>query len=106
MSESNDDGIDAVEIRNFRNSLVKFEHIEPSLKKNTPGSTIANQHQAISVRSPLKRRSPSAFDPLDQVTVTSNTSPKKKRKGYASPDTYAHLHSLQDYLVEDLDGTC
>jgi hypothetical protein len=30
---------------------------------------------------------------------------KKKKRGYAAPETYAHLHILQDILAEGLDGT-
>jgi hypothetical protein len=31
-------------------------------------------------------------------------SPEKSKRGYASPETYAHLNMLQDYLCEELDG--
>jgi hypothetical protein len=104
-----DDGVDAVMVPNFRDSLVKFEHTEPSLRrsprKHNTGSTTIDPKQAISVRSPGKKRSPSAFDSYDQDPV-SQRSPKRGRKGYAPPDTYAHLHVLQDYLAEELDGKC
>ncbi|KAJ6623525.1 uracil-DNA glycosylase-like protein, partial [Mycena sp. CBHHK59/15] len=30
-------------------------------------------------------------------------SPKKQRRSYAPPETYAHLHELQDHLKENLD---
>jgi hypothetical protein len=37
-------------------------------------------------------------------TEASKKSPKKVRRGYAAPNTYAHLSGLHDWLKEDLDG--
>lgn len=35
---------------------------------------------------------------------SSNQSPKKKKRSYATPETYAHLPGLQDWLKSELDG--
>jgi len=32
-------------------------------------------------------------------------SPKKAKRSYATPETYAHLRGLNDYLKDELDGT-
>jgi len=32
-------------------------------------------------------------------------SPKKAKRSYATPETYAHLRCLNDYLKDELDGT-
>lgn len=34
----------------------------------------------------------------------SSQSPKKKKRSYATPETYAHLPGLQDCLKDELDG--
>jgi TDG/mug DNA glycosylase family protein len=42
---------------------------------------------------------------VDLKLLTSDSpSPSKKKRGYAAPETYAHLDDLPDILMEDLDG--
>jgi TDG/mug DNA glycosylase family protein len=38
-------------------------------------------------------------------TGSPQRSPKKVKRTYATPETYAHLSGLQDWLKEELDGT-
>lgn len=52
--------------------------------------------------SPTKRHKLAAIRPVFRNTP----SPKKKSLPYAPPETYAHLHVIQDYVKPELDSEC
>ncbi|KAJ7509998.1 hypothetical protein B0H11DRAFT_1957130 [Mycena galericulata] len=84
----------------FRSSLSRFSFGSPdktelrrSPRKPVPVKRLASEigTSQSDVKSPSKeaRRSPV----------------KKQKRAYAPPETYAHLHELQDHLKQDLDAT-
>lgn len=103
MSGTNsDDDVDSPVIREFHASL------EPFAFTARPNANIPRNDTDIQGIE-RKRRLPSdeRGTTLDKKPSTS-ISPlprKKKKRGYAAPETYAHLGVLQDVLTEGLDGT-
>ena len=103
----------------YSESPTKTEGAKADLLKSTPlSSETYGDTRSTTIRSPPRLRYQSEKERKLPVTpesprkrrkndseeqVARSTSPKKKR-GYAPPETYAHLNCLQDYLKEDLDG--
>ncbi|KDQ53779.1 hypothetical protein JAAARDRAFT_72403 [Jaapia argillacea MUCL 33604] len=52
--------------------------------------------------SPHKRQAKTERDD-DSLAISAARRPKRLKRGYAPPETYAHLNFLHDYLKEDLD---
>ena len=115
-STSPEDGIDVAKTRDFRCSLAKFECPDTPLRRSprkrtvllaTDSSTTTHEDQSNSAaysRSPRKRSTSPTLGSYDDAAAGSKRTPKKGRRGYAAPALYAHLHGLQDYLAEELDG--
>jgi hypothetical protein len=97
--------LDNSSLDQFRSSLSQFSFDSPpkaelrrSPRKPTP------------VRSrttgPVKRLASESFslDVKEPKISSPQRSPKKQKRSYAPPETYAHLRELQDHLKSDLDG--
>lgn len=66
---------------------------------STPSKRSASDHEEfITPRTPKRSRTRS----VEPSTPHSNK--KRPKRGYAPPETYEHLHHLQDYLEPHLDG--
>ncbi|KII91383.1 hypothetical protein PLICRDRAFT_506029 [Plicaturopsis crispa FD-325 SS-3] len=90
----------------LRASLARFSYTpSPSPRQRSPTKPSPlpslTSPQAGPSQPKRKRRSLG----LDGEVETTSRSPKKPKRGYADPDTYSHLHFLQDHLKEELDGT-
>lgn len=101
------DGINVV--RDFQVSLESFAFSQTNLKtprKRELQATDATEDSNIRHRNYLSSDA-GPEDELDLGPSTSRTNqpPRKKKRGYAPPETYAHLRVLQDILADDLDGT-
>ncbi|KAJ7940512.1 uracil-DNA glycosylase-like protein [Mycena leptocephala] len=96
--------LDNSSLDQFRSSLSQFSFDSPpkaelrrSPRKPTP------------VRSrttgPVKRLASESFslDVKEPKISSPQRSPKKQKRSYAPPETYAHLRELQDHLKSDLD---
>jgi hypothetical protein len=106
---SNDhDIIDAAVARELHASLKSFAFTPKSPSQISNGSNHLQRKESVQ-KTGLKRRS--SLDELDikldfYPSTSRIPSPRKKKKrGYAAPETYAHLRVLQDILTEGLDGT-
>jgi hypothetical protein len=78
----------------LRRSPRKYS-IRPNELTSSPTPSIAGDEK------PPKR----ALDDVRNDTGSSQRSPKKAKRSYATPETYAHLRGLNDYLKDELDGT-
>lgn len=88
-------------IREFRASLASF-----AFPSNLPASNLRKNDNVSKIR--RKRTVPSDEPDVEfdsKLSCLRSPSPKKKKRGYAAPETYAHLRMLQDILAEGLDGT-
>lgn len=98
--------------QSLRMKLAQFAHSAPS-PLATPTKRVANAHDPPALLSEVSKI-PGLESPSTAAThlkrslpseATSSPSPRKKAKrGYASPDTYAHLKPVSDYLRVGLDG--
>lgn len=80
-------------------------NLEPAQPEDLPCKVKALLLAKKTLASPSMKRLKQCDD-IDGAALEkgkSRISPKKKR-GYASPDVYAHLNFLQDYFKEDADG--
>lgn len=93
-------------LRLFQASMAQFSFSSPST------SSGVNSSPQKSPRKPVLRGTRANEDQhnigLDRAQTDDETgpqrSPKKRKRGFAGPEAYAHLRYLQDYLREDLDG--
>jgi TDG/mug DNA glycosylase family protein len=88
-------------IRKFHASLKSFAFTATSRKPN-------DQRHASIQDVGRKRRLSSGRPGIElnlKLSTSRRPSPKKKKRGYAAPETYAHLGVLQDILTEGLYGT-
>jgi len=103
MSSEDDHGgnDDAAAVHGFHASLASFAF--------TPKPRKPNFQRTDSIPKNGLKRLASSNKPgieVDSKPYSSRSpSPKKKKRGYAEPETYAHLRVLQDILTEGLDGT-
>ncbi|KAF8212105.1 hypothetical protein K438DRAFT_1751654 [Mycena galopus ATCC 62051] len=88
------------------NSLVQFRS---SVSQFSFGSTPSNPELRRSPRKPVPVRRTTDISPVKRLASESvdvkesKSSPKKQKRSYAPPETYAHLRELQDNLKPDLD---
>ena len=112
----------------FKASLAQFafssESPSGSSPRRSPRKTVARKswddRSGISANvvkqesqiSPVKKRPRPREDALEhELNLFSEEdkklilpSPQKKKRGYAPPENYAHLHLLPDHLLPNLDG--
>ncbi|KAJ7685316.1 uracil-DNA glycosylase-like protein [Mycena polygramma] len=84
----------------FRSSLSQFSFEKTELRRS-PRKPVPNRSRTAS-SSPVKRRA-SESDTKETKITSPERSPKKQKRSYAPPETYAHLRELQDHLKPDLD---
>jgi len=96
---SNDTDRDAAKLDAFRLSVSKFTFTPPVTRSASRSATIKKEDTPQPVVSASQKR------PLLRGDRLRERSPKKKvKRGYAPPETYAHLNALQDCLADMLDG--
>ena len=111
---------DNASILNFRSALSEFR-FSPAKSKSPlrrsqrlPRSTVKRESEYASDvgdvlpaprKTSRKRPASPASRKRGEQEADALTSPKKKpKRGYAPPETYAHLAALNDYLAPGLDG--
>ncbi|KAJ6597016.1 uracil-DNA glycosylase-like protein [Mycena vulgaris] len=88
---------DSATLNHFRAALSQFSFGSPD--KN---ELRRSPRKPLPVRSsPAKRQA--SEDVKDAGASSRERSPKKQKRSYAPPETYAHLRELQDHLRQDLD---
>jgi len=100
-------------LQNFRTSLANYASKQGPITtpRRSPRKKTSRRLDDITLKaddqkSPQsKKRSAEGDDGSRNSKPSTESSPKKPKRGYAEPGTYAHLHELQDYLKEELDGT-
>ncbi|KAJ6547691.1 uracil-DNA glycosylase-like protein [Mycena capillaripes] len=103
---ADDSALNNSPLEQFRSSLSQFSFDSPPQKELR-----RSPRKPVPVRSPtgssVKRlASESGFntDDVKETKILSRErSPKKQKRTYAPPETYAHLRELQDHLKADLD---
>ncbi|KAJ7109501.1 uracil-DNA glycosylase-like protein [Mycena epipterygia] len=86
---------DSAALNQFRSSLSQFSFgSSKSELRRSPRKPVART-------SPVKRQISETGS--SQKRIVLERSPKKQKRSYAPPETYAHLHELQDHLKQDLD---
>lgn len=111
---------DNASILNFRSALSEFRFSpaksESPLRRSQrlPRSTVKRESEYASDvgdvlpaprKTSRKRPASPASRKRGEQEADALTSPKKKpKRGYAPPETYAHLAALNDYLAPGLDG--
>ena len=111
---------DNASILNFRSALSEFRFSpaksESPLRRSQrlPRSTVKRESEYASDvgdvlpaprKTSRKRPASPASRKRGEQGADALTSPKKKpKRGYAPPETYAHLAALNDYLAPGLDG--
>ncbi|TFK49245.1 hypothetical protein OE88DRAFT_400417 [Heliocybe sulcata] len=88
---------------NLRSSISQFSYSESANLRRSPRklARVANSEPPTHRATPRKRRAKDAAPGSRE----GSSSPKKlkTKRGYATPETYAHLGLLQDYLERHLD---
>ncbi|KAJ6502433.1 uracil-DNA glycosylase-like protein [Mycena sanguinolenta] len=82
-------------VQKFQSSIAQFSYpsnpeLRRSPRKHVPARSTSS--------SPVKRLASESVDIKE-----TKFSPKKQKRSYAPPETYAHLRELQDHLKPDLD---
>ncbi|KAJ7449934.1 uracil-DNA glycosylase-like protein [Mycena latifolia] len=113
MKEEEDIADNSAALNQFRTSLSQFSFGSPDkqeLRRSPRKLVPVRASPSKSVRtSPSKRQaSESGFSERETKAAGSSSrersrSPKKQKRSYAPPETYAHLRELQDHLKQDLD---
>lgn len=102
---------------NLRMSISKYVYNDSSISKiESPDSNSSSRSLSLRTRnkSRVNYKEESQVESTDSpqkspkrrrsLTDRSSSESPKKKRGYAPPETYAHLNALQDYLKEELDG--
>ena len=82
--------------------------LSPTILRRSPRKSVTKLKQEDSdglpefLEAEVKPRKRSAVTMLEDPSP--KKSPKKPKRTYAMPDTYAHLAGLPDWLKEELDG--
>lgn len=108
-AEDRDDFDNTTSVREFHASLRSFAFIKSQARLGTsPNLQRTDGAQNVGRKRPLSSDEPDVevyFKPPTSHSPFPNPTKKKKWRGYAAPETYAHLRVLQDVLTEGLDGT-
>lgn len=102
-------------LADFAQSLSRFSYspempLRRSARLSSPSTRIANMpsstgyisDSAVSERITLKRKIQD--NKREEKTPTKKVTVKKSKRGYASPEQYAHLSGLTDHLASNLDS--
>lgn len=106
-AEDRDDFDNTTSVREFHASLRSFAFIKSQARLGTsPNLQRTDGAQNVGRKRPLSSDEPDVevyFKPPTSHSPFPNPTKKKKWRGYAAPETYAHLRVLQDVLTEGLD---
>jgi hypothetical protein len=98
--DDDDAGASSTALAAFRSSVSAY-----ALRPDPRKPTISLGKATPPSKSPLKRCRAASPPALARTPSSSSPSPNKKQKrGYAPPETYAHLDDLHDHLQAGLDG--